>query len=868
MPQSEKKVVFTNQQCVGCNRCITRCPSLGANYTVAQNGNFQLFVNNAFCVQCGNCKKECSHEARQYTDDTVAFFDALNKHEKIALIVSPALYTAYPDQSPGILGYLQSLGVTCIYDGAIGGDISALAHIQYMYEHPREGRISSTCSALTNYVEKHKPELIPTLAPVQIPAVCLALYMRDYIGIQEKIAYISPCIAESSITENFETKSAIQFVITIEHLLAYLQDTNTSSYSAGFDRRSQDLGYLLSYSGGLKEVVEQYSATQETILPFSDLKCLGKKEAGSVSETLLSREDNYLVDFMQCEYGCFTGTGLQVKTFTAKNLLLTYNRIRNVKIADFKKNRFSNPQVAIDQAIKHLSLPGKELQLHDFYRKFTATGVSEKQITPEDLETAYLSMGKTTPQSRSIDCRHCGYGSCALMAEAIAKGYNVPDNCGSYKKQKALKIYTTDVSTGLPNKLIMFETGNQLITDKTFTEYTYVLIQAKNLFLYNEWFGYERTNIVLREFGEIATHYLEKEEKLFFVESGKFVLFLNKDHVKYLVFLLNHLMLPSLSNQGDFTLHFSVRAGIYEPIGNEKDFSDILQCLYATMMQDPNSDVVYYNQDIADKTTTQLMYVQQVPQAIADKEFFVVYQPKVHQKTNTLQGAEALIRWRRNGVIVPPSNFIPICESTGIIQQIDFYVLNQVCSAIDSWLAQGLSPVKVSVNFSKQHFSHFDVAKRIRNIVDNWYIPHELIEIEFTETAYNEDKNMLESAIAQLKKDNFSVSIDDFGSGYSSLSLLENLTFDVLKLDKSLIDTLLQNTQSQIVVTNIVKMAKDLQMKTVAEGVESQETADLLKELNCDMIQGYFYDKPLEQEEFEKRLRNKTYTVFGKSQSE
>ena len=142
------------------------------------------------------------------------------------------------------------------------------------------------------------------------------------------------------------------------------------------------------------------------------------------------------------------------------------------------------------------------------------------------------------------------------------------------------------------------------------------------------------------------------------------------------------------------------------------------------------------------------------------------------------------------------------------------------------------------------------------------------IEIEFTETAYNEDQDMLATTISQLKKDNFSVSIDDFGSGYSSLSLLENLTFDVLKLDKSLIDTLLQNAQSQIVVTNIIKMAKDLQMKTVAEGVETQETATLLKDLNCDMIQGYFYDKPLEQEEFEKRLKNKTYTVSGKSQSE
>ena len=250
------------------------------------------------------------------------------------------------------------------------------------------------------------------------------------------------------------------------------------------------------------------------------------------------------------------------------------------------------------------------------------------------------------------------------------------------------------------------------------------------------------------------------------------------------------------------------------------------------------------------------MYIQHIPQALANKEFEIVYQPKVGVHDHKLKGAEALVRWRMDGKFIPPSLFIPICESAGLIQQLDFYILNQVCNTMDTWIQQGLEPVKVSVNFSKQNFTMPDIGKRICNIVDNWQIPHELIE-----TAYNEDEKMLDKAIRVLNDKGFTASIDDFGSGYSSLSLLENLKFDVLKLDKSLIDTILQNPQSKIVVTNIVRMAKELNMEIVAEGVETKETLQVLKELDCDLIQGYFFDKPLFQAEFEQRLQNKQYPL-------
>ena len=188
-------------------------------------------------------------------------------------------------------------------------------------------------------------------------------------------------------------------------------------------------------------------------------------------------------------------------------------------------------------------------------------------------------------------------------------------------------------------------------------------------------------------------------------------------------------------------------------------------------------------------------------------------------------------------------------------------MLNSVCQHLKQWINRGIEPVKISVNFSKLHFEKDDVAKRILHIINKWEIPHHLIEIEFTETAYTDKEDKLRKTLDLLKKDEISSSIDDFGSGYSSLSLLQNLDFDIIKLDKSLIDTLISKEKSLKVVKNIVRMAKDLNMSVLAEGVESKNEYDVLSELDCDMIQGYLFDKPLSIQEFENRLIQKHYTV-------
>ncbi|MBO4902718.1 MAG: EAL domain-containing protein [Lachnospiraceae bacterium] len=244
--------------------------------------------------------------------------------------------------------------------------------------------------------------------------------------------------------------------------------------------------------------------------------------------------------------------------------------------------------------------------------------------------------------------------------------------------------------------------------------------------------------------------------------------------------------------------------------------------------------------------------------ALQNEEFVVYYQPKYDPKTHELRGAEALVRWDSKDLgFVPPGRFIPIFEKNGFIPKIDHYMLEHVAADQKRWLDEGLSCVPVSVNISRAHFIESDLAEQILRIVDSVGTPHELIELEVTESAFFDDKKAMIDTINRLKGYGFAVSMDDFGSGYSSLNSLKDMPLDVLKLDAEFFRGNTQDGRGEIVVAEAVKLAKNLHMRTVAEGVEIKEQVDFLAELGCDMIQGYYFAKPMPKDEYVTRLQNK-----------
>ena len=242
-------------------------------------------------------------------------------------------------------------------------------------------------------------------------------------------------------------------------------------------------------------------------------------------------------------------------------------------------------------------------------------------------------------------------------------------------------------------------------------------------------------------------------------------------------------------------------------------------------------------------------------QALKGEEFLVYYQPKYDPKTNNLNGAEALIRWQSpEAGFITPGRFIPIFEKNGFITEIDHYMISHVARDQKNWLDQGMRCVPISVNVSRAHFVESDLAEQIVKMVDDEGCPHNLIEIELTESAFFDDKNAMIETIRKLKNYGFSVSMDDFGAGYSSLNSLKDMPLDVLKLDADFFRGENAGERGEKVVSEAIKLAKILEMRTVAEGVEEKEQVEFLKDQGCDLIQGYYFAKPMPKSEFLERI--------------
>ena len=303
---------------------------------------------------------------------------------------------------------------------------------------------------------------------------------------------------------------------------------------------------------------------------------------------------------------------------------------------------------------------------------------------------------------------------------------------------------------------------------------------------------------------------------------------------------------------------FKFQAGVYMVPANVKKNADI-DLLYnnasaarMTLEATDESGIAFFDDKLVEDEKWIDTVTERQKDAIEKEEFKIYYQPKYDPRTNEQLGAEALIRWISDDMgFVSPGRFIPIFEKSGFITEIDHYMLQHVARDQKQWLDEGRKCVPVSVNVSRAHFAEVNLADQIREIVDKEGSPHELIEVELTESAFFDDKNLMLTTIKKLKDYGFLVSMDDFGSGYSSLNSLKDMPLDILKLDAGFFRGENDTERAEIVVSETLHLAKKLNMTTVAEGVEDQHQVDFLAAEGCNMIQGYYYAKPMPKEEYE-----------------
>ena len=278
----------------------------------------------------------------------------------------------------------------------------------------------------------------------------------------------------------------------------------------------------------------------------------------------------------------------------------------------------------------------------------------------------------------------------------------------------------------------------------------------------------------------------------------------------------------------------------------------------ATLETTDDTGIAFFDNKLVEDEKWIDLVTERQRDALEKEEFKVYYQPKFDPRTNELRGCEALIRWVSDDMgFVTPGQFIPIFEKSGFITEIDHYMLSHVARDQKSWLDEGRKCVPVSVNVSRAHFAETNLAEQIKEIIDREGAPHNLIEIELTESAFFDDTKQMLKTIKKLKSYGFLVSMDDFGSGYSSLNSLKDMPLDILKLDAGFFGGDKHNERAEIVVAETLQLAKKLNMTTVAEGVDYQSQVDFLAAEGCDMIQGYFYSKPMPKEEYALKLEKK-----------
>ena len=389
------------------------------------------------------------------------------------------------------------------------------------------------------------------------------------------------------------------------------------------------------------------------------------------------------------------------------------------------------------------------------------------------------------------------------------------------------------------------------------TKYAFVLFDIDKFKYINDIFGWEHGNQTLKYLSDELKKMLKKNEIFARVSHDNFVVLVENtsddELVKRIMLFAKKVARYKITPQTPYKLTLS--SGIYKIHDNMTDFDMMYnKAAFAknSIKHHPSNVYGFYDDTMRGKILRETDLERDMHKALINKDFAVYLQPKYSLSNSKIAGAEALVRWiHPEKGLIPPNDFIPLFEKNGFIAKLDLYIFETVCQKIKQWINEGKPLVTVSVNISRVNFHNSNLAQILYEIASQYEIPVGFIEIEITETAVFENIDVLIDIIKDLRLMGFPVSIDDFGSGYSSLNLLKDLEVDVLKLDREFFNFTTDIERSQAVVAHVVAMAKALNIRTVSEGVETIEHVEFLKRVGCDIAQGYYFAKPMPMADFE-----------------
>jgi len=429
-------IKVNTDECVGCNRCVRECPMEMVNITYQDEvGNIKVKIDHSKCINCGRCITACKHKARLYADDIENFFNDLAEGKAISLIVAPSIKTNIPEYKR-LFTYLKHLGVKKIYDVSLGADICIWAHVRHIEQNGSVPLITQPCPVIVSYCEIYRHDLLEKLSPIQSPMGCIAIYMKEYEGITDSIAALSPCIAKS---DEFADTGLTQYNVTFSKIHEYLNEKqiNLPEEETEFDHYDSSIGSLFPMPGGFKENIEAYFGKKIQVLKAEGFNVYEKLNIYSNTSDELLPE---IFDVLNCVEGCNIGSACSHD----RNIFEIDNVMKNSRkkaTENRDKDYFNNLYKIYDDT----------LDLSHFKRVYNPIEIEHSEITDEDIENAFALLNKTTYEQQNIDCGACGSETCHKMARKIALNVNIPINCivnamGTARKEHAQMLVAEQVN--------------------------------------------------------------------------------------------------------------------------------------------------------------------------------------------------------------------------------------------------------------------------------------------------------------------------------------------------------------------------------------------------------------------------------------
>ncbi len=431
------------------------------------------------------------------------------------------------------------------------------------------------------------------------------------------------------------------------------------------------------------------------------------------------------------------------------------------------------------------------------------------------------------------------------------------------KKSALYKIINIDHLTGLMTRYKFIEETKNLLENAQPEQYMLISVDIDNFQYINESYGYEYGSNVLVQlanqlksyFGEHCVIAREKDDTFLILLDNTNCLYNNYNNKE--TYLEN--ISKALKNVLSVKTKINTSQGVYYIKDTSETISYIIDCANSARIlgkKSYNSSIAEFTEEMRLDRENKNNIVTRMEDALATYEFKVFYQAKISLITQEIVGAEALVRWiPKDGTMIFPDQFIPLFENNGFILNLDYYIFEQVCIFIKKH--QDLIKIpKISVNLSGVTLSEEGLINILVSIAQKYNLSHSSIELEITESAIMKNVEDVIKKIDKLKELGFTISMDDFGSGISSLNNLKDISVDVLKIDKAFMNDSLYGEKGIPIIKNVINLSKDLKLKTVAEGVETKEHVELLTDLGCDIAQGYYFSRPINQEDFLEFIKN------------